>query len=548
MKKILLINPPVSIYINKTAFLPLPLLVLGTCLKKIREAGHEFSYEVVDLDLMLKQGVFADDDTFYRQAGDFLQEKQADILLFTVHGVNHLVVLKLSERIKRERPSSRIFVGGVAPTLMAHEAMKNCPNIDAIVKGEGESVLPHLIPAALADGDLSRVPSLVYRDEGRVVETMPLSTGDNGSIFAPNYSLVRVEDYILHNKTHPYIHPGFVLIESGRGCPYGCLFCAPAKIWHHKVRYRPVPEIIEEMRFLAAKGGSFSFFTQDNLEESFLRSLSEALIREKLNISWGCYSRLDRLSEEAADVIAAAGCRLIFTGFETPNRGSQKMIRKVMDSDTAFDKLRRFNACGVSFIGSFIAGFQGESEEDLEHTMRFAVQCATGLKDAQLQSLLETTPQDKLPQKGANICAIHPLCHMPGTDAFEQERSNLHVSRYSLHPDCYGSHIFSYDEFKGDWTFLGTNPYLNHLPEEKVRYYCSILRLYNLLNSRPYYFALLMSVLNQGPLSLVKEMVAEMGEEFVLTTKIDKFEAESRGYVAKHLEFTPSWTVKKGQG
>lgn len=548
MKKILLINPPVSIYINRTAFLPLPLLVLGTCLKKIREQGFDFSHEVVDLDFMLKKGLFHDDDSFYRRAGDFLLGKKPDILLFTVHGLNHIVVLKLSERIKRERPSCLIFVGGVAPTLMANEAVENCPNIDAVVRGEGEPALKHLIPAALTHGDFSKVPSIVYRRDGQVVESAGIPPGRNGAITPPDYSLVRVEEYILHNKTNPYVHPGFVLIESGRGCPYGCSFCAPAKIWKHHVRYRPVPEVIEEMKFLAAKGGNFSFFTQDNLEESFLKALSETLVKENLDISWGCYSRLDRLSDDVAGLLSKAGCRLIFTGFETPNRGSQETIRKVIDSPATFEKLQRFNANGISFIGSFIAGFKGETEEELDRTMQFAIECATGLKGDKLQQFIGATDQDRLPQKGANICAIHPLAHMPGTDAFEQEREKLHISRYSLHPDCYGSFLFSYHEFKNDWSFLGGNPYLNHLPEEKVRYYCSILRLFNLLNSRPYYFALLMSILGEGPLALVKKMVAHMGEEFVLTAKIDKFEAQSREYVARHLAFTPEWTVKKGQG
>src|SRR3989339_1936688 len=112
MKKILLINPPVSIYINKTAFIPLPLLVLGSCLKIIQENGFNFSYELVDLDLMLKQGFFPDDSSFYQQAGDLIFDKKPDILLFTVHGLNNIVVLKLAERIKNERPSSVIVVGG----------------------------------------------------------------------------------------------------------------------------------------------------------------------------------------------------------------------------------------------------------------------------------------------------------------------------------------------------------------------------------------------------------------------------------------------------
>lgn len=548
MKKILLINPPVSIYINKTAFLPLPLLVLGTSLKAIRNGGLDFSCEVIDLDFMLKQGLFSDDGSFYRKAGDFLLEKKPDVLLFTVHGLNHIVILKLAERIKGERPSCLIFVGGVAPTLMANEAVRNCTNIDVVVRGEGEPVLEHLIPAALSQGDFSKVPSIVYRKDGQVVETVDIPPGQERPIPTPDYSLVRVEDYILHNKTNPYVHPGFVLIESGRGCPYGCSFCAPAKIWKHRVRYRPVSEVIEEMKFLAARGGNFSFFTQDNLEESFLRSLSEALIQEDLHISWGCYSRLDLLSNEVAGLLSKAGCRLIFTGFETPNKVPQKMIRKVVDSSAAFEKLQRFNAGGISFIGSFIAGFKGETEEDLDRTMHFAIECATGMKSVQLQQLIAATDQQKLPQKGANICAIHPLAHMPGTDAFEQERPHLHISRYSLHPDCYGSFLFSHGEFKNDWSFLGGNPYLNHLPEDKVRYYCSILRLFNLLNSRPYFFALLMSILGEGPLGLVKKMAAHMGEEFVLTAKIDQFEAQSRDYVAKHLVFTPEWTVKKGQG
>jgi radical SAM superfamily enzyme YgiQ (UPF0313 family) len=547
MKNILLVNPPVSIYVNKTAFLPLPLLVLGTCLKKIREEGCDISCEVLDLDFMLKQGFFSDDSSFYRQAGDLILEKKPDILLFTVHGLNHIVVLKLSERIKHARPSCVVVVGGVGPTLMAREALNHCENIDVIVKGEGEPVLKHLIPAALNHGNFSNVPSVVYRKDGQVIENSRCYLDQDDQIPSPDYSLVCIEAYITHNKTNPYIHPGFVPIESGRGCPYRCTFCAPAKMWGSKARYRSASEIIEEMRFLAGKGCNFSFFTQDNLEESFLKILTENLIKEKVNISWGCYSRLDRLSDDMAGLLSKAGCRMIFTGFETPNRSAQKTIRKIVNSPVTFEKLQRFNAQGIALIGSFIAGFVDETEQDLDFTMRFAIECTTGLKIEQLNQFIAKTDQDKLPLKSTNICAIHPLCHMPGTDSFEKERGNLHISRYSLHPDCYGSFLFSYDEFKNDWSFLGGNPYLNHLPEENVRFYCSILRLFNFLNSRPYHFALLQLILERSPLELIKAMVAYLDEEFVLTATIEQFETKSREYINKYLKYVPEWTVKKGQ-
>lgn len=547
MKKILLINPPVSIYVNKTAFIPLPLLVLGTCLKEIRRKGVDFSYEVLDLDLMLKQGVFPDNDSFYQLSGDLILGKRPDVVLFTVHGLNHIVVLKLSERIKHERPSCLIVAGGVGPTLMAKEALTRCENIDVIVKGEGETVLKHLIPAALSQRNFSEVPSIVYRKDGQVLENTRQFLDKDEPIPSPDYSLVRVEDYIEHNKKNPYIHRGFVLIESGRGCPYHCTFCAPARMWERTVRYRPASEIIEEMKFLAAKGGNFSFFTQDNLEESFLKTFSEALIKEDLDIPWGCYSRLDRLSNAMAGLLSKAGCRLIFTGFETPNTSAQKSIGKVINANATFEKLQSFNAKGISLIGSFIAGFLGETEEDLNATMRFAIECTTGLKFEQLNQFIAKTDQDKLPPKSKNICAIHPLCHMPGTDSFEKERVNLHIAKYSLHPDCHGSFLFSYDQFKNDWSYLGGNPYLNHLSEENVRFYCSVLRLFNFLNSRPYYFALLLSIVGKSPLELIKEMAADLGEELVLTAKIENFETMSKAYVNRHLDFVPEWTVKKGQ-
>ena len=546
MKKILLINSPISIYLNKTAFLPLPLLVLGTCLKKIKQQENNFSYEVIDLDLMLKQGIFSDDSCFYNESCELILKKEPDILFFTVHGLNHIIVLNLAEKIKKKR-SCLIVVGGVGPTLKAKESLQKCDDIDIIVKGEGEPILKHLIPAALSNGDFAEVPSVVYRKDGRVVENPRCYLDKNEPISAPDYSLVQIEEYINHNKSNPYVHPGFVLIESGRGCPNRCSFCAPAKMWNGRVRYRPVKEIIAEMKFLAEKGGNFSFFTQDNLDENFLRTFTRALIEEKLEISWGCYARLDRLSNDMAGLLSKAGCKLIFTGFETPNLAAQKRIRKVINSESTFEKLQIFNEHGISFIGSFIAGFPEETDAELNNTMRFAIECSAGQKFEELEIVVAKTDQLELPRAPENICVIHPLFYMPGTDDFESEKGKLYISKYSIHPDCYGSYLFGYNEFKNDWSFLGTNPYLNHLSEKKVRYYCSVLRLFNFLNSRPYYFISLLSLRNQKPLVFIEEMIAELGEEFVLSAKIELFERASRDYIQKYLKFVPSWTVKKGQ-
>ncbi|HSO20361.1 MAG TPA: radical SAM protein [Desulfosarcina sp.] len=547
MTKLLLINPPISIYINKTAFAPLPLLILGTRLKALQQTGMPIAYDLMDLDFMLKKGVLADDPSFYPEASRLILDSRPDILLFTVHGLNHVIILKLAAIIKKTRPSAFIIVGGVGPTLKARQALERCPDIDIVVKGEGEPVLGRLIAEIVGNRDFSTVPSIVYRRNGEVVENPRRFLSPEDPFPKPDYSLVRMAEYTDHNRAHPYVHPGFVLIESGRGCPHACAFCAPAKMWGSTVRYRPIPEIIEEMRFLARQGGDFSFFTQDNLEEKFMRALSEALVKGNVAISWGCYSRLDRLSDEIAPLLSKAGCRLIFTGFETPNRSTQKAIRKVLSSSDAFTKLQHYNRHGIKLICSFIAGFPDESEDDLANTMQFALECSTGMRCDELIRYMAATPQPELPQHGRNICFIHTLSYLPGTDAFEKAADTLHIAKHSLHPDCHGSYLFAYEHYKDDWSFLGANPYLNHLPEDRLRYYCAILRLFNFLNSRPFYFAQLLSTLQKSPLTLVERMAAHLGEEFVLTAKIKAFEQEARAFVARYLAYTPEWTVKKGQ-
>jgi radical SAM superfamily enzyme YgiQ (UPF0313 family) len=542
---VVLVNPPVSIYINKTAFAPLPVLVLGRSLNELKSNGLDISYDLIDLDFLLKQGLLSDVALFFKNAASLILDKQPDILLFTVHGLSHISVLKISEIIKHECPSCFIIVGGVGPTLKAKEALKRCPDIDIIVKGEGESVIKQLLKEQLNDQKYSQVPSIVYRASNKIIENDNLPTNNGHYIPKPDYSLIDIESYIKHNKTHPFIDPGFVLIESGRGCRHQCTFCAPAKMWSGKVRYRPIDEIISEMSYLADKGGNFSFFTQDNLEEHFLRRLSTTLIEENINISWGCYSRLDRLPNHLASLLSKAGCRLIFTGLETTNRSTQKCIHKIIDTSDAFIKLQHYNQNRIRFIGSFIAGFKDESKDDLNKTMRFAMECSAGLTFNELYKLISDTYERDLPRKNINICSIHPLCYMPGTDNFEQEREGLHISQYALHPDCYGSYLFSYEHFKDDWTFLGVNPYLNHLPEEKVRYYCSVLRIFNFLNSRPFHLAVMLFKTDMGPLEFVELMVNKIGDEFTLTAINTAFELELLEQIHPYLKHIPEWTVKK---
>lgn len=546
MNKLLLVNAPVSVNSPRTAFPPLALLVLSQALRQVRAiTPDELSWEVVDLDLALKQGRLRDDPTFFEQAAADLCERAPTACLFTVHGVNLGVILQLAARIKARLPACRIVLGGVGATLQAETLVRTYPTIDAVIRHEGETALPALVEALLGRGDLGSVPGAVARRDGEVVGTpaLPFLAGD--AIPAADYAAIDLDQYREQNRKYPYIHPGFALVESGRGCRWNCAFCAPNRMWQRQVRYRPIAAILDEVRFLHGRGFDFPFFTQDNLDGEFLDQLSQALLDSGLRLAWGCYARLDRLSDETAALMARSGCRLVFAGFETPNPGEQKLIRKTMDRDEVLRRVALVNSLGIRLIGSFIAGFPGESDDTLEHTLRFATECSAGQPWERLEARLPTATPAELLQASANFCTVHPLSYMPGTDTYDAARDQLRFSPYPLHHDSYGTYLFGLNDFvRQNWAHV-FNPFVTHLPVARQRFYYSSLRLFNFWNARPLCLARAVQAHEGRALPALRGIVAELGEEFVLTARIEEFEARAADAVGRLLGLDAQWTAER---
>ncbi len=543
MYKISLVNAPCSVHSPRTSFVPLPLLVLGSSLREIKEKGYNIDFDLIDLDLIFKQGHLNDSPDFHEVAAGFLlKQSDADSFFITAHGTNIGTILKIVQALKKRKPLCFIALGGTAVTLSARDIIENFPYVDLAINGEAEPVLPLLIPALLSNGDLSQVPSSVYRKNGVLKENPKVYIKDGYAIPSPDYSLVNLEEYLEHNKKNPYIVPGFALVEPGRGCAHNCVFCAPAKVWGRHVKYRPLDKIIDEMRFLAQQGFNFTFFTQDNLDLKFLKKLCQKLIEEKVGIPWGCYSRLKDLPDELAPQLAQAGCRLIFVGFETPNQETQKFIRKTIDREKSIAKAARYNSLGIQLIGSFIGGFPGESEEALNNTLTFALECSVAKPFDELKKFVHEKDSKEFPLVPANFSMVHPLGFMPGTDFDKGIHQEIRISKYSVHDDTIGTHIFALDDFMRKYYHVILNPYVTFLKEEKVVYYYSILRLFNFLVFRPYFFTLILEFQQSNIIKFLVLIVEKLGREFVLTACKTEFNTKASALLNSYLKKPITWS------
>ncbi|MET9253970.1 radical SAM protein [Streptomyces sp. NPDC003717] len=97
------------------------------------------------------------------------------------------------------------------------------------------------------------------------------------------------------------------LLESSRGCPWSCSYCAKGPVRDRFAR-RPAARVVAEVRELVRRGVDYVFFVDEtfNLPGAGLDELLGELAR--LPVSFGFQGRADLMSPAMADALARSGC------------------------------------------------------------------------------------------------------------------------------------------------------------------------------------------------------------------------------------------------
>ncbi len=168
-----------------------------------------------------------------------LYEENADIYAFSTYIWNIETVLYLAKSLKAVKPHIQIVLGGHEVSYTAQEIMTQNPDIDYILRGEGEEPMYALLSALQKHTPLSEVPSLTYRFEDDILETPMCSPGDFDT-----YPFPYGEDLSeFSNK--------IIYYESSRGCPFHCSYCLSGH--DNTVRYRSMEKVKNERLFFINK-------------------------------------------------------------------------------------------------------------------------------------------------------------------------------------------------------------------------------------------------------------------------------------------------------
>ncbi len=282
--------------------------------------------------------------------------------------VDYNPVMHCLDIVKEVEPRIVTVVGGPHPTIVLDEVAANA-KIDYIVTHEGEITFPKLL-AAIAAGqppaehvlpgerpNLDEVPFVdreSFLDEWRRCGYTPDS---------PEVSFV------------PELPPPFLTIVAGRGCTYNCSFCQPAerKIFG-RFRQRSVANVIAELKLLRERYHFASFMFHDDCltnNREWISQFCQAYKAEGFTQPFFCQSRADIIvhHEDMVKLMAEAGCRGYFIGFESGNDRVLRFLRKGTTRQINLEAARVCRKYGISIWANYMLGIPTEAPDEVRDTI-----------------------------------------------------------------------------------------------------------------------------------------------------------------------------------
>lgn len=390
--KTLLIDPPYNclVGIKTPCIYPLGLAYLSSVLNR---AGHESTYVNLDYDNTLmytnpfsrvknislykkyleKCGEDSDCD-IWKTLEKLLIWMSPEIIGISCVTVKMKSVLKTARIIKQYSSGIKIVLGGHHSHIYANDILNNCPDIDFIIKGEGEESLVELADllekeklgnSHNLEESLKNIEGLVFRNKlGKTHENTPRT-------FISNLDSLPYAESAKYFKNGELINLPLSSIMASRGCPYQCSYCATNQIWHRKVRRRSVENVIGEIEYRISneKIREFNFlddcFTMD---KDWMLEFCDSLLRKNISISWSCISSVNFIDESLFKLVVRAGCNKINLGIESGSERILKLCNKHINLNHAreiFDYARKYR---VSTAAYFMIGFPTETEDDIKKT------------------------------------------------------------------------------------------------------------------------------------------------------------------------------------
>ncbi len=338
---------------------PLNLLYVATVLKN---EGHQVSF--VDGSV--------DSESF-----EVAVKRAKDYRLAIFQTSTHSFVSDMEGvgRLKKNNPALLTVAFGSHPTFLPQASLEK-GTLDLVVRREPEFVIRDLARLVSQKKGYQDLKGIAFRKKEKVVVNPVYH-------FIKNLDELPIPDRHFLPKGIDYFNPvvkrvPYTTMQTSRGCPGKCNFCTVPSFYGNEFRAQSAGRVVREMKMLKRQGYKEVFF-RDETFTAFPKRNKEIclrIIKEGIDLTWVCNSRVDTISLEMMRLMKEAGCHMIKFGVES---GVQKILDNI-NKKTRVDQTRKAfqwaHTVGIDTHAHVMLGCPGETKQTIKRTVEFIKEIA----------------------------------------------------------------------------------------------------------------------------------------------------------------------------
>ena len=167
------------------------------------------------------------------------------MVLFSTYIWNAEITAKIIPDIKKLLPSVVIGAGGPEFGFAAELYLKKLPELDFVIKGEGEQTTLEIVEGK----DFNSIKGLYFRTSGDNDDESVIFTGERELICDLSdlpFPYPELQEHPADSGSSSINKNKIYYYESSRGCPYSCAYCMSSL--DKRVRFKPLEQVFAELQ------------------------------------------------------------------------------------------------------------------------------------------------------------------------------------------------------------------------------------------------------------------------------------------------------------
>jgi radical SAM superfamily enzyme YgiQ (UPF0313 family) len=338
--------------------------VVPLALEYLHHALTQSNIQADVLDLCFADDPFEDIDSYFSRNEVFAVAITFRNTDDTCMASREFLVPRLKEVTDRIRQATDapLVVGGAGFSIMPEAILEYC-DLDLGIWGEGEKVLPLLADRLCQSQELADLPGLIFR-QGRLLVRNPSQYFE--------LSHISPKREILDNRRY-YTEGAMGAIETKRGCPMGCVYCADPLSKGDRVRLRSPRSVADEFESLLNQGVEHVHIcdSEFNIPSQHAAAVCRELVGRGLGdrLRWYTYASPVPFTDEDALLWQKAGCVGVNFGVDSLVDPILKSLGRRFTSRDIEDTAAVCRRNGLVFMYDLLLGGPGETRYTLKQTI-----------------------------------------------------------------------------------------------------------------------------------------------------------------------------------